>query len=338
MALKTARDLVRFAETAAVGGFGHEELSGLMCWDAALRCAQKAGCITEFRAKMLAQMDWADDFSDFVAATDTRVQTPDDMREVPAGAFLAFIRVDPPDRFNRFFHINKGRRHIVHAMVSLGDGWAAGNKNSCIGIGNHIGWEKLDLASGLNWIARRYDAINGYPLGVAKTLPLRIRYRELAKFQDDSTKFPSRLKTLALKNLDTDKTTIVNAGETWSVGPLADCVSLAALKPANSLAGNNVQSIFLWHVNGGHVDPDKAPYKALETFLGGQNADWIFVHGENRSGHGHKSFSSQSIDEELVDGLNGLAGHGVHHYGGGRLVIDSAGQILNQHELELLRP
>jgi hypothetical protein len=28
---------------------------------------------------------------------------------------------------------------------------AAGNKNACIGIGSPVGWEILDVASGLDW-------------------------------------------------------------------------------------------------------------------------------------------------------------------------------------------
>ncbi len=38
---------------------------------------------------------------------------------------------------------------LTHAMLYTGEGCATGNKNGCIGIGNPIGWEKLNLA--MNW-------------------------------------------------------------------------------------------------------------------------------------------------------------------------------------------
>jgi hypothetical protein len=39
---------------------------------------------------------------------------------------------------------------LVHMMLGVGDGQAAGNKNDCIGMGHPAGWEVLDLRS-LRW-------------------------------------------------------------------------------------------------------------------------------------------------------------------------------------------
>ncbi|MDD4160951.1 MAG: hypothetical protein PHW87_00560 [Methanothrix sp.] len=34
---------------------------------------------------------------------------------------------------------------LKHAMISLGSGEAAGNKNDCMGFGHSVGWEKINL-------------------------------------------------------------------------------------------------------------------------------------------------------------------------------------------------
>ncbi|MBM4201403.1 MAG: hypothetical protein FJ189_08975, partial [Gammaproteobacteria bacterium] len=252
MPLASADVLKQHAEAAADhrDSPAFAELSALMCWSAVIRCARNAGAISSFRAERLERLDWKEDFADFVSPSDTLVRHADDMRQVPVGAFIAFIRVDPPDAWHRFLHVRKGKRHIVHAMLSLGKGWAAGNKNSSVGIGHDVGWEKLNLAEHLNWVGgERYDAINGYPRNVRARLPLRIRYRKLEAFQiedqgrrDGSTK----VQTLA-----TDKTAVVKPGERWQVGPLADCVAVAAIKRTDNLrAGQRAGRVFIWHVNG----------------------------------------------------------------------------------------
>ena len=46
---------------------------------------------------------------------------------------------------------------IVHAMLCVGKGLAAGNKNNCVGIGSMVWWEILDLANGLAWQAAAPD-------------------------------------------------------------------------------------------------------------------------------------------------------------------------------------
>ena len=346
MPLATTQALKAHAEAVARDQDGAEylELSSLMCWSATIRCALNAGAITAVRAQRLESLDWAEDFSPFVSRGDTRVRTPAEMRLVPAGAFIAFIRVDPPDAYFRFVHDMRGKRHIVHAMLSLGNGWAAGNKNSCVGIGHHVGWEVLNLADGLNWINGRYDAINGYPRNASASMPLRIRYRELAKFQDDAPpSAPGRpgqpTSSGKIRNLGTGQTVVVRPGETWDVGPLADCVALAAIKPPHALTTKRATSIFLWHINGGLVQRDTIPYNALTAFLGGRNADWVFVHGKSAGRQGPSSFQNQDFVEELVDGLNTIIpGHLVQSYLGSSLLIDAKGSILNVDDLKALRP
>jgi hypothetical protein len=336
MPLKPARELTRYATLSASEKHpAYPELSGLMCWSAAIRCALNAGCITPARAQLLEHIDWGEDFSSFVSRSDTRVSNAEEMRQVPEGAFIAFIRVDPPDPYFRFVHDYRGKRHIIHAMISLGDGKAAGNKNSCIGIGRHVGWECLDLAEQLNWFrpedGRKYDAFDGYPRNVQKTLPLRIRYRELAKFQDGGSQGRRSVATSEIQTLDTGATTVVKRGEIWNVGPLGDCVALAAVKPANSVLKHAAKKIFLWHSDGGLIKKGTVSYKNLRDFLGSENADWIFVHGRGKTGH--ESFHRQDALAELEDLLNTTSGNYVADYRGSRLLIDSSGRLLNENEL-----
>ena len=343
MPLASAQALKSHAEAVAndPGGQEYLELSSLMCWSAAIRCALNAGAITAIKAQRLESLDWSEDFSAFVSRADTRVRNAAEMRSVPAGAFIAFIRVDPPDAYFRFIDDPRGKRHIVHAMLSLGNGWAAGNKNSCVGIGRHVGWEILNLADGLNWTGGKYDAINGYPLHASASLPLRIRYRELAKFQDDAPRSAAGRTSRSgrIRQLAPDHTVVVAPGEIWDVGPLADCVALAAIKPPHALSTKKASSMFLWHVNGGLIERDMIPYQALVDFLGDRNADWVFVHGKSAGRQGHRSFQGQAVLDELVDGLNTIIpGHLVQSYSGSSLLIDADGSILNLDDLKALRP
>lgn len=193
MPLTSEADLAAFA-AAATGTVDHTrptylKLSALLCWDAVIECALDAGAITRQRARHLRATDWREDFAGFVAPTDPLILDPAAMRAVPAGAFIAFIEVDQADAFHRSIaerdHVApQGRRHIIHAMLSLGDGRAAGNKNASVGIGDPVGWQVLDLASSLNWRNDQpLDAVNAVPLGVNAARPIRLRWRALAPFQ-----------------------------------------------------------------------------------------------------------------------------------------------------------
>lgn len=88
-------------------------LSEQMCWDAVAACqGREPG-------------RHIDDSAELVASDDA-------LRSIPEGATIGFF--------------DSGT--LVHAMISLGGGSAAGTKNGCIGMGNPIGWEILDLTLG----------------------------------------------------------------------------------------------------------------------------------------------------------------------------------------------
>jgi hypothetical protein len=108
------------------------ELSLKMCWDAVARCVSSAGGPN-------IQNITSHSFAGLVSAHDRQVRSATEMADVPEGAVIGFIA-------------NDGR--LLHAMIALGHGSAAGTKNSCIGIGSPIGWEILDLAA--NWGMLRY--------------------------------------------------------------------------------------------------------------------------------------------------------------------------------------
>jgi len=103
------------AREAARGGnstyFG--ALSQQMCWDAVAACqGRPPGRHIDENAQVVANMDA--------------------LRTIPEGATIGFF--------------DGGT--LVHAMISLGGGSAAGTKNACVGLGNPIGWEILDLTQG----------------------------------------------------------------------------------------------------------------------------------------------------------------------------------------------
>lgn len=193
MPLRSGAELAAFA--AAIDGTSlaamprYRKLSALLAWDALIECAVDAGAITRQRGRKLRRIDWREDFSALVGPADELILNAAAMRSVPAGAVIAFIEVGRADAFHRSEAARtgtrpQGRRHIIHAMLSLGDGLAAGNKNSGIGIGEPVGWQVLDLAGSLNWLNDQpLDAVNAVPLGINVFRPIRMRYRELEEFQ-----------------------------------------------------------------------------------------------------------------------------------------------------------
>lgn len=348
MPLVTGTELARFAENVATARTSDRflELSGLMCWDGVIRCALDANAISRHRARQLSWITWREDFSMFVSRDDARVQDADEMRRVPAGAFVAFIEVEPPDRLNRGFGVPEGRRHIIHAMVSLGNGLAAGNKNSAIGIGESVGWEVLDLAGRLNWRPgnHRLDPINAYPVHVQSTRPIRIRYRELTEFQEPGARASDQRYEIPTRiTLNRGKARQVRPGEFCEVGPLSgDCVALAAVKPSTSDAGSSRSSrgggVFLWHVAERGMASDRLPRRELSAFLDGQKADWYFVHSRRTWPPRRATFAEQKTLVELVGGAESgrATGPNIRHFVGNRLLVDSAGDILNEQELQEL--
>lgn len=104
----------------------YNELSAEMCWDAVTLCIRKAGIVPAFEGNNL------------VSVTDELVR---DVNLIPKNNVIGFFNAD-----NR----------LIHVMLSLGSGLAAGNKNSCIGIGNPVGWEILNL-NNLGFVHRVED-------------------------------------------------------------------------------------------------------------------------------------------------------------------------------------
>jgi hypothetical protein len=105
-------------------------LSAKMCWDAMLMCAAEANgikCSQPVGIITAQQYDKVFDPGNSVTVAD-EVQ----LRSIPRGSFLGFV-----DRHNKW---------LIHAMIYLGDGEAAGTKNSnVLSRGKVIGWEILDL-------------------------------------------------------------------------------------------------------------------------------------------------------------------------------------------------
>lgn len=99
-------------------------LSSDMCWDAVKRCGVAARAIDP---NLDAQHG-------LVSPTDHPITSRAAMENLPAGHAVGFF---------------EGNR-LAHVMLSVGDGHACGNKNSCVGVGRDIGWESLDLKS-LQW-------------------------------------------------------------------------------------------------------------------------------------------------------------------------------------------
>mmetsp|Transcript_4336 Transcript_4336/g.6620 ORF Transcript_4336/g.6620 Transcript_4336/m.6620 type:complete len:185 (-) Transcript_4336:191-745(-) len=121
-----------------VAGLDHTDpayvdLSSRMCWNAVTRCAEVAGGMLQ--DSMVVS---SNSYDHFIPKLDARrITTAAEMANVPEGSFIGFFDDDTG--------------FIIHAMMATGNGQAAGNKNSCIGIGAHVGWEILNLADNERW-------------------------------------------------------------------------------------------------------------------------------------------------------------------------------------------
>lgn len=132
------------ARACAANPSSHEYmmLSSLMCWDAVVHVAMLAGVVSESKAKSIRG-------NTIVDPANPRVRTAAEMASVPEGDLLGF------------FEDRKGVWTMIHAMIAVGGGSAAGNKNDCIGAGRAVGWEVLDLASRLTWNGSGIDSPRG---------------------------------------------------------------------------------------------------------------------------------------------------------------------------------
>jgi hypothetical protein len=131
--MNDGRTAARIAREAARGrGTYFTALSAQMCWDAVAACQNRGP-------------------GRGVTEGDPEVTGAHDVRYIPEGASIGFF--DGPV--------------LVHEMISTGNGLACGNKNACIGMGNPVGWEELDLCRG-NWQGSSFG-----PRG------LTVRYRRI---------------------------------------------------------------------------------------------------------------------------------------------------------------
>jgi hypothetical protein len=126
----------------------------------------KSGAIDHYQYLALEKMNTLN-FTPMVRHSDPQVTRAADMRLVPKGSILAFI--DPQYAMDDSRGPQAG---LAHAMIAVGDGWAAGTKNDCIGIGAPVDWELLDLANRLSWTT--WGEIN-QTKGTPRKLILRYR-------------------------------------------------------------------------------------------------------------------------------------------------------------------
>jgi hypothetical protein len=136
---------VEYAKNAAAKGTSwreaeYDKLSGKMCWDAVKYCAFSANIITEDEYDAL-NARW-----DLVTPHDTRIHNSDDLKNVPPGHALGFFRIE---HFADSSASNV-RMDPFHVMLNIDGNKAAGNKNDCVGFGERVGWEVLNLSK-LKW-------------------------------------------------------------------------------------------------------------------------------------------------------------------------------------------
>lgn len=180
---KFLADLPDFGTQAPVQSAARAAISALDPAPAVIRCAKEASAITDEQAKKLTALVSQERFSALVGRNDPLVLSPQEMRNVPPGAFIAFIYVKPlttPAAITRDA-VPEGMRYLIHVMVSLGNGRAAGTKGQNLGLPVVTGdWQEVDLSASLLWnaVPHTYDAI-AESLGSGSPRHLRIRYRTL---------------------------------------------------------------------------------------------------------------------------------------------------------------
>jgi hypothetical protein len=149
-------------------------LSARTCWDAVKYCALKSGVIDRRTHNRLSA------YQDLITNSNSQIRSAEEMRCLPPGHVIGFFKHASPVS--------------IHAMISTGEGMAAGNKNDCIGVGNFVGWEELDLAHGLRWTPS--GEVIG-PLGIDEeggqaSQLLTLRHRPLESVRNRSESSPPR--------------------------------------------------------------------------------------------------------------------------------------------------
>lgn len=99
-------------------------LSGEMCWDAVVLCAHRSGALSKAKYKQLWQTVFDKQYKHFVSPDDTEIRTMADMLRAPQGCFIGIFSLR-----------DATAPRLLHAMIGTGAGFAAGNKNLCIGVG-----------------------------------------------------------------------------------------------------------------------------------------------------------------------------------------------------------
>lgn len=141
MCIKTAETCAFVAKCALEEKHTNTLNRSKMCWNAVVDLAKISKVIDESRYKKIcAHLP----FSLIHRANSKQVV---DIKSVKPGHILGFFEYDPGSNFCR----DEAGWVIVHAMVSLGEGWASGHKNGCIGIGSPVGWKRIDLRK-LDWV------------------------------------------------------------------------------------------------------------------------------------------------------------------------------------------
>ncbi|VVA47227.1 hypothetical protein SERVES_00934 [Serratia ficaria] len=138
--LNAAEYARHYADQSQFGSAEFMLLSGEICWDAVVLCAHKSGAISQAKYNQLWYKVFDKQYKHFVSPDDTEISTMADMLRAPQGCFIGFFSMR-----------DAAAPRLLHAMIGTGAGFAAGNKNACIGVGGAVGWENLNLARDLRW-------------------------------------------------------------------------------------------------------------------------------------------------------------------------------------------
>lgn len=134
------------------------ELNSVMCWTGVAYCALLSGIIDRSTYDQLK----CGGERTMVTKNHKRIKNKADLCQVEAGHMIFFFCGANP----------------IHAMLSTGNGKAAGNKNDCIGVGSPmVGWEELNLGTNMSWSV---DGKLLAPQGITKTN--KMVYREIEAY------------------------------------------------------------------------------------------------------------------------------------------------------------
>lgn len=323
-----------------------QRVGKLQCWDAVLDCLQMAGGITKGQRVDLARTPWIEDFSRVIPPHATLVRNAEEMRRVPAGAFIGFIEVLPPNAYYRALGQSLGERGLKHAMLSLGDGWAAGIKNACVGLSEGDGtWECLDVADLLNWLpGHQFNSFNAVPRAMAQPSPsgaraagyrpMRIRYRTLGSLRETPSVLahPERFERsapLVMKSGLSQET--VTGATICSSGPIGDGVVIAATREVGGESRT-----FVWMVRSPGRELTAAAFNQsqvraeLVQFLAGAQARWAYYYGEGGSQALVDAVHASWFHRQVVVPYSASP---LHELGGTRVWVDGRGEPQNLPEL-----